>query len=89
MTSAERFEKGVVFRLCIGCRKLVGCWYFGQINDCSDCSINCPFRGAQVSVEGFQLLESMDSNTSTMCDECSIYAMERVEKQYPTTKTTV
>lgn len=79
----DRFKTGVVFRVCIGCRKMVGCWFDGQVHDCKTCGTNCPFRNAKISVEGFQLLEGIDSNTSTMCDECVLASMRELQKEYP------
>lgn len=86
MCKSDRFQRGVVFRLCVVCRKLVGCWLFGIKNDCKTCTVNCPFRGAKVSIDGFQMLEAIDSNTSTMCDECNLIAMKKLQKQYPDLK---
>jgi len=81
----DRFQEGVVFRLCIDCRKMVGCWFFGEMNDCAICTKNCSFRGAHISIDGFQLLDDMDANTSSLCEECATAQYKAIEEECPET----
>jgi len=79
-----RFKDAQVFHVCNNCGVLIGCTMANIRQECLSCNreypFNCIFKNTKTSVDGILFLESIESNSSSLCDVCSVPIYEAFEK---------